>query len=495
MIGYYYGEQLALQIFHLLGGLVVMAVGIVILLAVSEKLFKTQIFTAAKPPQPCPGCNPTGKTEEHFCGRCGRLLRYPSAKLHGKEIAKILAVAAAVAILVSIQVPVFALTKGPAQVTIQTPRGEVGNTQILPLIQNYNVSFIYRDKSFEQTAGQDASLVYSYGPEDQTNESVWVAVEVAPTRSSLHPWETCLITFPQTHGYQPKVAQLDLRDVQIQDNPPIIARYFAFEYTNYNETQVVLYWYETSIFTTSKGSEQKQVKISLISYPKTPQDIAEAEDAMLPFAKAITGYWEPIKTWSPIALAMSQNGSNLTPAVLALLVGTVIFYSVEKKRYGKAKTRTYDKLSEEDQQIMDATRLTKKTLPATFLNIAATYQNMTGREIGHEVLSEKLTQAKESGLISSQIINQNDEPTAAWKTNFKWKQTKSRLRPIDLLKKTLRGFTRWMFVLRALGTDSSIFDLFSHRVNMKECSIIIFHRGLSFGFSSNIECLQLGFSS
>jgi len=87
------------------------------------------------------------------------------------------------------------------------------------------------------------------------------------------------------------VTQLDLRDVQILENPPILARYFAFQYTKYPETQVVLYWFETSIFMTNNTAEQKHVKISLIAYPDTPQEIAEAENQLLPFARAIVNYW------------------------------------------------------------------------------------------------------------------------------------------------------------------------------------------------------------
>lgn len=130
-----------------------------------------------------------------------------------------------------------------------------------------------------------------YRPQDQTKQNVWITVEVAQTRSSIHRWEVCLITWPQTHGSQPSVTQLDLRDVQILENPPILARYFAFQYTKYPETQVVLYWFETSIFMTNNTAEQKHVKISLIAYPDTPQEIAEAENQLLPFARAIVNYW------------------------------------------------------------------------------------------------------------------------------------------------------------------------------------------------------------
>lgn len=88
------------------------------------------------------------------------------------------------------------------------------------------------------------------------------------------------------HELPALVKQLDLKDIQIQQNPSIIARYFAFQWVKTNQTEVVPYWYETSRFLTNDTAQQKLVKISLITYPETPQNITEAEN-LLPFATAI----------------------------------------------------------------------------------------------------------------------------------------------------------------------------------------------------------------
>lgn len=217
LLGYQYGEQLALQIFHLLGGWALIFIGTLLLLTITEKLFKTKIFINTPK---CQQCNPNSPNSwQDFCCNCGRLLKYPQTKLRKSDLAKIATIAIAVILLLSIQAPVFALTKGPAQITIQTPTGEQGNTQILPQIQGYTLQFIYRDKNFEQITKQEASLIYSYMPLDRTKEPIWVGIEIATTRSYLKPWEYCLITWPITHGYQPQVTQLDLRDVQILQNP------------------------------------------------------------------------------------------------------------------------------------------------------------------------------------------------------------------------------------------------------------------------------------
>jgi hypothetical protein len=124
---------------------------------------------------------------------------------------------------------------------------------------------------------------------------VWVAVELASTTGPLHRWETCLINYPISQGLQPKVSQLDLTDIQTQANPPIVGRYFAFQYHTTNQTQVVLYWYETATFNSNNQTQQKHVKISLVVYPKSADDVRQYEELLLPIAKDIDDTGNPSK--------------------------------------------------------------------------------------------------------------------------------------------------------------------------------------------------------
>jgi exosortase len=406
LMGYHYGEQLALQTFHLFGGLALTVLGTVLLLTVAETVFKIQIFSR------------TTKTPQ--CGECQspRLLHYPKIKLRKTDIAKIVAILAAVSFLISIQAPVFALTQGPAQIIIQTPTGEQGNLQILPQTANYTLDFIFRDRDFENSSHQDASLIYLYTSQDPSRQNVWAGLEIAQQRSSLHGWEVCLLTWPQSHGYEPDVRQLDLKDIAILENPPIIARYFAFQYIDNNETQVVLYWYTTSTFLTNGTAEQKQVKISLIAYPTTPQEIQQTKNNLLLFASVIANYWEPTKTWTQIALTISKNGLTLTAITATLLTCIIIFNIVEAERNRRAKTRIYVKLPQEDQQIVDTVQKVEKKSPATSQNIAATLQNPDSIPLDLQSLNNKLFRAEQIGLISRRIFNKNDEPVETWKSNI-----------------------------------------------------------------------------
>jgi len=418
LIGYQYGEQLALQIFHLLGGWVLIFLGTLLLLSVMEKIMKTQMFTRLPASEKCSQCNqkPTNP-QQNFCRACGRLLSYMEVKLKKRDIAKIATLTIAVLLLLSIQAPVFALTKGPAEIILRTPAGEQVISEILPETHGYTLKFIYRDKTFEQIAKQDASLTYAYIPEgNSTRHTISVTIEVASTRSSIHRWEACLISWPLTQGYQPAVAQLELRDVQILQNPPMIARYFAFQHIKSNLTVSILYWFETSTFNMNGTAQQKHVKVSLIAYPDSFEDMPKVENLLTTLATAIVSYWQPIKTWTQITMFISKNGNRLATIPIATLISVLIFSAEKKRKEKKGNTNSYQKLSKQDKQIIEAVYETQKKTPRNLSNIATTYTKIAQRSFTTEELFERLNQATQAGLIKKEIINLNDEPVLAWKS-------------------------------------------------------------------------------
>ena len=410
-IGNSFGDDLALQVFHAFGATVLMFIGTMILLVTTEKFIKKP-----KPQQPCLTCTPTPTQE--FCPTCGKIGRLPKTKLHKADLAKIASIAIVIALLLSIQAPVFALTEGPAQILVQTPSGLQPNTQSLPLpqIAGYNLSYVYRDTSFEKLSGEDASLVYAYGSTEPNKPTIWVAVELAQTTGPLHRWETCLINYPISQGLQPKVSQLDLTDIQTQANPPIVGRYFAFQYRSTNQTQVVLYWYETATFTVNNQTQQKQVKISLVTYPKSTEQVKQHEALLLPIAKAVNDYWEPIKTWTTIALTISQNGLALSAISIALLIA-LLFYKAFLDFQEKTSLLTlYNKLPTQKQQLIKAVANAKKQGNPTTQGIAKELNKLTDYPTDIDQLQADLKEAERIGLIDRALINGEDKPVYAWRS-------------------------------------------------------------------------------
>jgi len=415
-LGYHFGEDLALQVFHLLGGWILIFLGTLLLLFISEKIFKTQIF--ANPAEKCSQCNPKPQSNQSFCFACGRIFKPTHMAIHKTDVARMTAIAACLILLMSIQAPVFTFAQTRPVVIINTSSGQQVSTEFLPEISDYNLSFWYRDTQFEALAKQDMSLIYYYSPINESKEMIWVAVELASTLSSLHRWEVCLITWPISHGRPAEATQILLEDVQLTQNPPIISRYFVFKYTATNDTQAVLYWFETTTFTVNSTSQQENVKISLIAYPESLDDVRNIENQMLTIAEAITSYWQPIKTWSQITMLISENGINLATISSALLVAIIIIYVLETKKYVKANGNAYAKLSRSNKQIIDIVQETEKQTIPTLENIATKYEKTTGNPIKKEQLLKKLNEIENTGIITSSIANKQDEPVHAWKTQM-----------------------------------------------------------------------------
>lgn len=421
VIGYHYGEDLALQVFHLLGGWVLIFLGTLLLLVISEKAFKTQVFTS--PAKECSKCDQSLQSNQSFCTECGRILKPPTIKLRRIDLVKTLAIVLSVVLLLSIEAPVFALTQAPPLVITTTPSGEQASTSILPQgsshnLSEYDLSFLYRDTNFEVLAKQDMSLVYLYSPTNESLDPIWVSVEIASTRSSLHRWEACLITVPLSRGLQPKVSQMELRDIQLIENPPLIARYFVFNDTSIDAIQAVLYWYESVTFTVNSTAKQEQIKTSLVAYPETTDDLPRIESQLITVATAVTSYWQPIKTWSQISLLLSQNGTNLAIVTVALLASLMIFYAFETRRQRKTNRKIYEKLSEPNKQMIDIIRKTEKTSRPTLNSIATTYKNVTKQSIPEDRLLEKLLELENTGTIRSAVANVQDQPVQTWKTQI-----------------------------------------------------------------------------
>lgn len=410
-MGYYYGADLALQIFHLLGGWILIFLGTLLLLVISEKVFKTQIFS--KPVQGCGKCNPEPQPNRDYCQGCGRIVRPPIANLRKSDLFKIAALILVVALLASIQAPVFVLAKGPPIVVVNTASGRQFSSEFLPQTDQYTPSFLFEDTNFEAQAKQDLSLVYFYTPVNESREPVWATIEIASTQESLHRWEVCMITWPLAQGKSPRATQIDLRDIQLMQNPPIISRYFAFNYTDTNETQAVLYWYETTYFIVNSTTMQKHVKISLIAYPQTMDELADLKNQLVVLATAITNYWQPIETWSQATMVISQNGLALSSGATIALAATLVYYVAEARRTKKTNLIAARKLADSSREIVLAVQ---KTRPATLENLAATIKTSTKEKISKEQLEQRLRELEKTGIIRSSVQSFNDVPMQTWRT-------------------------------------------------------------------------------
>ncbi|MDR1992699.1 MAG: exosortase/archaeosortase family protein [Nitrososphaerota archaeon] len=411
LIGYNYGEALALEIFHSMGATVLMFIGTLILLGINEKIIKKPAPLAR-----CSVCTPMPNgLSVPFCNACGKLFKYPKIKLSRLDIAKIMGIFIAVIMLLSIQAPTFALTQGPAELLYQAPQGIQVSDQngVLPELEGYTLHYSYRDVAYERVSGNDAAIVYTYHPDDDSKNTIWVAMQIGTSLMTQHRWETCLINFPLSQGDPAKVTQFALHDVQLYDNPPMTGRFFVFQYNNAIQSQAVLYWYQTAVFNINGTSQSKSVMISLITYMDNVVTFDDIENQHISIAKAINSYWQPLKSWSSVTLVISQNGFVLSLGVVVILVLFVLYVIFLDGKEKRSLLTFYRKLSVQDQLLIKA--LSNACMSSSTDVVTAEFQKLSTLPVTEPYVIQKLNEAKANGLIVESIKNLHDTPVLVWK--------------------------------------------------------------------------------
>jgi hypothetical protein len=222
---------------------------------------------------------------------------------------------------------------------------------------------------------------------------------------------------PVSQGYDP-VTQLDLRDVKIQEDPPIIARYFAFEEPGKPQIQLVLYYFTTAVFEIDNATQRKLVKLSFITFLDNPEDLNAIEDELFPFAENTVNYWEPLNKVNLITMAISYSVLPLAIIVAVILVSLLPLSLIRKRKRFKENSTIYQKLHPLKKKIIAAIQETEKTSIATLKNIAVTLQKEKLQAVEKNELLKNLTELEKLGLIRARIVNEQDEPVYVWKIQF-----------------------------------------------------------------------------
>jgi len=412
-IAYWLGEEIAMNIFHTFTGWLLIFGGILLLLLIGEKILHLQIFGSAKKTSSCTECDDSLKKQAFFCLRCGKLLKTPNMKASKIFWMKVTALLiGSYLVTASIQAPVFAFAP---RLTVSNSSPQV-NTNVFPNITNYQLQFLYRDVSYEKVARQDASLIYAYLP--TTNSSilpVYVIVGVASSLSNLHNWEVSLIAWRISQGLPPLVNLLESGDIQLTDNPRIIARYIVFQHPN-NYTYVALYWYQKALFKTGLTIEPRYIRTNLLILTKNTNDSQKLIEKLQTIGQSIAVYWEPLRVQSLVSI-----GIPIQQALLGLAVGSAIFIQTSQYALDQRKKRTnlkiFEKLASpnEKQLYQTVKELSLKTKETTTQNIASTIEKNTGKAVEIDKLNEMLNNLEKLGIIGTDIKNISDEPRLVWK--------------------------------------------------------------------------------
>ncbi len=415
VIAYAAGEEIAMLTYHTVAGVLLLTIGMILVLFISEKLWKIKVIV--KPPRqpPCSECGTSLAKMEDFCANCGRYLDPLKRKIsQGFWIKLSVLLLVSALLVVSVNAPTFAVAQGPPGGVVLNENGSV-SAGIFPQIPNYNLTFLYRDTRYEEIAGQDAALIYAYL--NKTSDPVYVDVSISSSLARLHNWEDCLISYPISKGQNPLVTMLDSQDIQLLEGVPIIARYLVFTRPDINNlTQITLYWFEQVPFNTGITVQQKYVRISLVVLTNSTYYQA-FEDELLPFGQTVARSWEPMKNQALISLGIPAQQAMLGFSVFAVAFIETSKYYAEKRKKNTNKKLFNNYASFKERIVLRTIEdLTNQNKVAKTRDLRAAISRKTGKPVRLKTLLKVLRQLEENGIIERNIVNVNNNPCLSWKS-------------------------------------------------------------------------------
>jgi exosortase len=411
-VAHWLGEEIAMNIFHTFTGWLLIFAGIFSLLLIGEKILKLQIPANPKPKSFCSMCNSSFKRNEPFCLSCGIFLKIPYLKISKLLWLKLIVLLVGSFLLTtSIQAPAFAFAP---RLVISNPNPQA-NTSVFPNIPNYQLEFLYRDKRYERVARQDASLIYAYKPQNSSKYQIYVIVGVATSVSSLHNWEVSLIAWRIAQGLPPLVTLLDQGDVQLTENPRIIARYIIFQHPS-NYTYVALYWYQKALFKTGLTIEPKYVRINLLVITNRQNEINRTLEKLQVIGQEIVAHWKPLRVQSLFSLGIPIQQALLGSAVVAAIFIQTSHYTIEQRKK-RINLKIFEIFASPKEKTLYQTikKLSQKSMETTTENIAVAFKEAIGKEVKLEKLNEMLKNLEQHGIIKPDLINIQNQPRLVWK--------------------------------------------------------------------------------
>ena len=413
-VGYVFGEDAAVFL-HSFAGLVLVFLGMFLILVFSDKVLKIQIATKPEKQPPCPKCKRKTPSIINFCQNCGRFIGKSSGLISKGLFVKLflLLLGCSLAVL-SISAPTFATAKDSIELS------SVGNLQdassVFPELPGYTLAFLYRDVEYERVATQDSSLVYGYFPEDTSEPVVYAVVGVSGSISNLHNWEVCFVTMETDQGQYPLLDVHDSREIQLLQDPPLIAKYFVFDSPD-DYTQVTLYWYTRATFKTGLTVEQKYVRISLIILTQTSAGYPQFEEELLAIGQLIATTWEPLESQALISLGVPAQQALLAVSVAFLAVTVTTQYFSERRRTANNLKLFNNFASPEEklvlQTVLDLAKEKKHMQTSDILKNVR--KKRGGRSMSFKKVLNALNVLDENGLIRRTVVSVGNSPVLVWK--------------------------------------------------------------------------------
>lgn len=324
-LGYYLGYGLAVDFFHLSGGLAIVFLGTLILLFASDKLLKLSFQ----------GKNYLNCLHNYeydgICYRCGRILKLPKIRLEWKRTIVILLFLAIVASLI-FQTSNISYNRVANQENLAIDFDpNTGQLEAFSDLSDWSLLLTGREYEAEKRLGVHFIGDYVLYNENSSKQFS-VILEFSDAQSKFHIWEGCL----KYQSFEINIEKRFFSTIYDENNIIVIAETLISDVPAYKQKLIVLYWFDSLNIRTNGTTNIWATKISLLTYVYDSNDqtntnqVETASNELLTLARAIEESWSPFKVSpSSFVVDLYRNKELSTAFVVGMLIVSTAFLQTQ----------------------------------------------------------------------------------------------------------------------------------------------------------------------
>lgn len=395
-LGHFFGYGLAIDFFHMFGGIVILFFGTLILLFTSDRLLKLSVLQG-KPTPNCPYCSEC----EDTCYHCGRILKLPKIHIEWKHLVVILLFLTIATTLVS-QASSIAYNKVASNenssIYLDT---STGKTAIFSNISNWSPYFMGRESQAENILG-----LYFVGDyilfRKNSSKTITAILELSDAQSKFHTWEGCL----HYQAYEIDIQKTFYSTIYDQNNVIVTAETFITNVPAYKQNLIVPYWFDSLNLRINETTKVWAVKLSLLSYvyyganQSNATEVEATSQELLTLAKEMEQSWSPYKvSTTSFVVDIYRNREASTAFVIGMLIFSLAALGTQSFLMNLRTSKKIKELPKEDQDFLRGFNPEKEN-----------------RETPDKsLLPDKIQRLKQEGVLQEKITMKNGQLYVKWK--------------------------------------------------------------------------------
>lgn len=403
VLGYFFGEGLAVDFFHMVGGVVILFFGALILIFVSDRILNLSLFQG-KPASDCPHCS----NYDNICHKCGRILKLPKTRLEWKRLAIIFLFLSIIANLIFQASAVNYNKVANAENLSLDFDPQTGKTAVFSNLTGWSVQFTGREYEAETRLG--LSYVGDYILYRDVYDQITSILELSDAQSKFHTWEGCL----NYQSFKINIEKRFFTTIYNERNVVVIAETFIADAPEYGLRIVVLSWFDSLNLRTNGTTSIWAAKISLLKYvyntgnQSDTNRVETATNELLAMGKEIERSWSPYKN-SPTSFIVDLYRNK--EFFMAFAVGMFIFpIAILQAKSLIIKARFSRKVAELSKEDLNFLRLPNSEKTSSL------EEDEKEGNADDGYMTSKIEELKQKGILQERIIMKNGQLHMKWKS-------------------------------------------------------------------------------